>query len=153
MTHESRASFSGDAGAVLDRAVDQLATIGFMLTDRSSTSRALAGPGMRSTRQPPLVGAAEIVIEREGGEMVVRADLGGIRTMKLFLWIFPPSLCLFIGASIALTNEPVDWTAVALPALPWLIISPLMSRFIERRTRRALDAWLHTLTSQEVSDT
>lgn len=147
MKHESRAPYSGDHVAILDRAVDQLATIEFVLVEKSETSRTLAGPGMHSTKQPALVGASDIEIAREGGEMVIRADLGGVRAMSRFVWIFPPCLCLFVAATIALSNGEVDWTWMLLPALPWVVIAPLMSRMIERRTRRALDGWLQTLVA------
>lgn len=137
-----------------------LLAVGFEKVSGKAEQIAYEGPGMRSTRQNPLLGASRIELTSERQGFQLAAELGGVRQMQRFLKWFPISL----GLGLFLVLGPIlgivfgqafgvgfgapfaaggNWwllsTLALLPVAPWLVLSPLMGRGIERRSRRALD--------------
>lgn len=165
LTCEETAEGGGDA---IQAAVDALAHQGFRIEQDKGKSATLVGPGMHSTRQNPLVGASEITLRVEGGMLHAEAELGGVDTMRRFLFRFPLLLGLGLGLTFAVAGGlaggrafgggfGVPWApgwrwlllglaAGLLPVAPWLVLSPLMARRIRRRTESAIDALIHNAT-------
>ena len=155
------AAFAGSHANPLDSAVATLIYNGFELVHRDSTSAVLTGPGMSSTHQNPLLGASKVTLQLRDHALEAAAELGGVDYMRRFLMRFPFLLGLGLGLLFAVVGglhfgrqhgigfgvpwaPGWRWLIVAfggamLPVTPWLVLSPLMSRMILKRTQRALE--------------
>ena len=129
--------FKGDAADALAVARTALLSLGFEILVDSGRELHARGPGMHSNRQPELLGASLIKFSVSTSEISVVATLGGVATMKAFIYLFPPGLVLSLMAINSLFGMPVSW-AYALAVAPWLLIAPLMGRGLERKTQRAV---------------
>jgi len=136
--HEYSTSLHGDAAAAFDVARTALLSLGFEILRDSDGELRAKGPGMQSNRQPALLGASELHFQINGSTLVVRATLGGVRTMKMFLYLFPPALALSFTIPMAFSGQGSWWACFAWAA-PWLLLSPWMAAALERGTSRAVD--------------
>jgi len=160
--------FVGDANSAINTAVRLLGGIGFRVERQDRNSLAMIGPGMRATRQNPLLGATAIQFSFDHGHAALKAELGGVESMQRFLRRLPAIL----AAGFALLFGPIlgaifgqvfnvgfgvpfapgwYWLAFVLPLtllpiLPWLVIAPLVGRATQRRTEQALVSLLATVT-------
>ena len=137
--HEYQTPFSGDPETALQVASTALIAQGFEITEKSADELRATGPGLSSTKQPALCGASEIVLRARKPTIVVQAQLGGVQSMKRFVWFFPPLLALSLMAIFAVVGMPFSWTPL-LAVAPWFIIAPVFSTMLERRARNALDS-------------
>jgi hypothetical protein len=151
-TYENEIGFSGDIDRALSHARGVLTAVGFTRVVVTGSTLTASSPGMTNNKQPPLRGATEIQIEIYGGHARLRAELGGVRFMRNFLYIFPPGLALGLCAVFAIFSAGIGipTEAVFLPivsVLPWLFISPVLAGSIKNRTIRGLDGVLEELQS------
>jgi len=146
--HTSSVPFHGDPAQAMEVAKGLFASNGF-LVELPSPSRLVArGPSMTSTNQNPILGVTRAEIDIDLTSIRVAAELGGVRRMRNFLFLFPPGLALLLTAGFLVSG--FSWKHALIPFLavsPWLVLSPLMSRWVRRRTVRALDAVLHNMAS------
>ncbi len=156
MRYDNQVSFDGNRLRAFDLAIAALTALGFRVVQKGATTLALEGPGMTSTRQSPLTGASVIEIVAEGRRLGLQAELGGVRRMARFVLIFPIALGLLLGVLLLVVFSltlrpgaglPVVSLAVAGAVAPWLVLGPLMARWIRSRTTRALDALLDNLAA------
>ncbi|HKC66238.1 MAG TPA: hypothetical protein VKB86_21515, partial [Pyrinomonadaceae bacterium] len=141
MEYAKTVPFTGRAAKALDIARSTLLPLGFQVTASSDYELRATGPGINSTRENPLKGISEAAIVVRSSAIEMQAALGGVRKMKMFLTFFPlvmGLLFLIIFGTLAL-SVPVfrHWWVFLIPLAalgPWLFISPLMIRMIERRT-------------------
>jgi hypothetical protein len=154
MHYSNTANFEGETGRALDFAAASLGAIGFRTLVRDDSSLEMVGPGMNSTRQSSLVGASRLIVACDAHELSISADLGGVRFMKRFITFFPIGLLLTLGVVFFVVFSIVfdhrGWVDVVLwslapNAILWAILSPLLGRKVESRTRRALDALLNEI--------
>lgn len=156
MSHTATVPFNGDSAKAFDLAIATLTPIGFRLEEKTPSSLRFSGPGMLSSRQSPLLGASSIQLVAGTNELVLTADLAGLRPLSRFIVLFPLTLCLFllllaVAMSAIFFPERLGLTVVlaSLPlgvnALMWLVLGPVLIRFFTRRTHRALDVFLHNL--------
>lgn len=160
--------FRGDAGKAFDAATTILTTNGFAITDRRQSTLEFTGPGLRSTRQNPLLGASRIRIGGGHAELSLDAELGGVAGMRRFLTIFPLAMAAGFAAFFGLGmgfmfgrtfgvgfGVPFApgwrWFAfiapiAVLPLAPWLFLSPMFARSIRSRTLRSLDTLLSNIS-------
>ena len=137
--HDYVVPFAGDAAKAIDVARNTLLSLGFEITAERDGELAAAGPGMRSNREPALLGASIIHLRITDGKIWVGAELGGTATMKRFIVLFPPgltaSLLLFFqfmpGAQLPLSH--------LLWLLAWFLIAPLLGWAMERGTINAVE--------------
>ena len=157
MHYTATAPFTGDPARAIDVAVSILAPVGFRIDEKTASEVRLTGPGMNSNRQNPLVGASSIHLVASRTELALAAELGGVRRMSRFVIWFPLILCLVlfgIGAAVAAIKFPQQLqmvlTIAAIPVginiLLWLILGPIISRHLKRKTCEALDVLLSNLT-------
>ena len=149
--HEYEIPFSGDPAVALEVARTALLGQGFEIVDQSSGELRATGPGMNSTNQPPLCGASEITFLVGTSAIVARARLGGVRKMKMFLWLFPPGLGLIVAVSFKLFGVPRSWIPL-LAVAPWLVLSPILSSWIEKRTTKAVDSLARSMVQVAEGD-
>ena len=140
-----------------------LASNGFAVESLPGEVMNATGPGMRSNRQNPLLGAKHLTLRIADGHIAIDADLSSMRKLSRFVYWFPWGLSLVLGITLGTIFgfqfgsqtetgfgipqfEGWKWmvlvTVVGLaPALPWLILSPLIARSLERRTKSAIDTF------------
>ena len=145
---------------VLQAALLTLTNNGFAIVKREGNFVDLAGPGLNSTRQNPLLGASRVRLELHGHELSLDAELGGVETMRRFLMRFPFILGLGLGLVFGIVGgvafgrqfgvgfgvpwaQGLTWMLFAiggamLPVFPWLFLSPMMSKTVRTRTQSAL---------------
>lgn len=169
MNYTRSLKLDGSPDAAILSVLTTLTNNGFQIRKRGDRSASLSGPGLNSTKQNPLLGASEVGVIVEGDQIRLDAELGGMERMQRFVTRFPFllsfGLALFFIALLAIYSlvlpigfgpagrfgpaAGIGWSSclsiialVMLPALPWIVISPWMSRHIERRTLTALDTLL-----------
>lgn len=132
------------AEQALDLLVGALSALSFRVVSQTSVERVLEGPSYTSTKQSPLLGASPITVRVERDRLVLRGELHGARRMGLFATFFPPALGLVLcGVFLVVRQFQPQFALVAafIPLVvtaPWLIIGPLMARWIHQRTCAAL---------------
>ena len=144
--YEYKIPYAGDPAEALDVAKLTLLAQGFEIAPQSRGELRAIGPGLNNTNQPALLGASEIMLVADSSTILARAQLGGARRMKLFLYVFPPGLAVTLALIFALTAMPAGASWWALLALaPWLVLSPVLSRWIESRTKKAIDGLVRSM--------
>lgn len=155
------AKLSKPAEKALDLAKQSLATNGFRVESQTEDYLIAVGPGLRSTSQNPLLGATRITLKVAEHHLAMEADLNGVRTLQSFVRWFPLGLGLVLGVTLGVVQGFVlgsqsgvgfgvpwasgwRWMALTLggsllPVSPWLILAPMISRSIEKRTKSSLD--------------
>jgi hypothetical protein len=150
----------------LTKAVRALTAVGFSVVKQDERRVELRGPGLRSTKQNPLLGATKIELRSTNRAVQMDAELGGVQTMQKFLTWFPALLGLTLAVVFSAVGGiifgqvfgigfgiPVapgwKWIVVSfgvafLPILPWLVLSPLMIHMIRKRTILALKKLLQS---------
>ncbi len=136
--HEYSAPFGGNAADALDVARTALLALGFEIVLDSGRELHARGPGMHSNQQPALVGASLIRFSVSGSAVSVKASLGGVATMKTFVYLFPPVL---VASLLVMTKflEPSFSLLHILWVLLWAGVAPIIGRALERNTNQAID--------------
>ncbi len=133
--YEYKIPYAGDPAKALDVARLTLLAQGFEIASLSRGELQAIGPGLNSTNQPALLGASEIMLVADSSTILARAQLGGARRMKLFLYSIPAVLGV---VALVLALPGMSWLFLLLPAL-WLVLSPVLSLWGESRTKKAVD--------------
>ena len=129
---------------------DAFVQAGFQIADQSADGFEVKGPGMHSSNQNPIVGVSTARIRASNRELSIEAELGGVRGMQLFIYLFPFALCeglgvLFFFLSRGEAGEELSLRAAFIPllwAVPWLFIAPVLSGALKRKTTRAINTLL-----------
>ncbi len=110
---------------------------GFRLSTKGKAEIEAFGPGMSSSKQPPLVGVSYLRISVNDATLSVEATLGGVKKMQLFVFLFPPGLIAFLILVGGMRGNFVP--SLTWGVLPWLVIAPLLALWMSKRTEKALD--------------
>jgi len=130
--------FRGKAEEAFKVARTSLLSLGFEITESSKHELHATGPGMHSNQQPALVGVSRLKLHIDSSSITATAQLGGVSTMKNFVYIFPPALVLVLLVTFSLLGMEISWLYILL-LLPWFVIAPWMARMMERKTTDAVD--------------
>lgn len=131
-------AFTGNAADAFNVARTALLSLGFEILVDSGEELHAEGPGMHSNQQPDLLGASLVELRVADSKINLTATLGGVATMKTFVYLFPPGLVLSFFVLNSMLDDGVSGL-VYLVVLPWLLIAPLIGRKLENTTTRALD--------------
>jgi len=148
MNYAASIAFDGKCDDALELARTVLATNGFQVNVPGPSQLSAKGPGMFSTRDNPLLGATAMTIRIAEGRIDLAAELGGVKRMRTFLFVFPPALGLVLVVlflTLGMEWWPVLLT-VAVALCPWIVLSPVLARWISSRTLRAIDTLLYNMT-------
>jgi hypothetical protein len=139
----------GEASAATRRIVESLTALGFRVVTQNRDLLELAGLGMSSSRQNPLVGASKVTIRSLGREVAIEADFGAVRRLirTLGIVIFSMAILFLVltGFVIPIELPVLRYILPVLPLAPWPFLLPWMSGLFQRRTARALDALLENV--------
>lgn len=146
MEYQNAKHVSGEASAAAKRIVASLAAEGFRIVTQNRDLVEMAGPGMSSSSQNPLVGASKVTIRSLGREVAIEADFGAVRRLIRTLGIVIISMAILFlvlfGFVIPLQHPVLRYVLPVLPLAPWPFLLPWMSWLFQRRTARAFDALL-----------
>ena len=153
---EDFVSFSGEPSRAFDTALRTLLPLGFLVVSEGSSQLIVTGPGFNSTRQNALLGISRAEFTAERSSLKVLAELGGVDRMQRFLIILLVGLGLFdslvfLGLWYFLDQLRAHTWFLAIPALtlvPWVVIGPILARWIGNRTREALNRLLQNMALQ-----
>jgi hypothetical protein len=148
--------FEGNPDRAFDLACSSLTAIGFRLANKTESSLEWIGPGMHGSRQNPLMGASFIQIHHHNRELKLDAELGGIERMARFLKYFPAILLGGIGIVLSIVlliaTGPGVWVyplfgVLAINAVVWMIVGPILTRQFRSRTEKSLDTLLNNMAA------
>lgn len=142
--HEYSVPFEGNPDKALDIARTALLSLGFEIlldTDRELHAK---GPGMHSNQQPALVGASLIRLSVSDFSIGVKAALGGVATMKTFIYLFPPLLVASLLVMMAFM-EPAFSPMHILWVLLWAGVAPMIGKALEGKTTEAIDRLVRSM--------
>jgi hypothetical protein len=153
---EDFVSFSGDPSRAFDTALRTLLPLGFQVINESSSQLIVTGPGFTSTQQNALLGISRAEFTAERSSLKVLTELGAVDRMQRFLIILLVGLGLFdslvfLGLWYFLDKLRAHTWFLAIPALtlvPWVVIGPILTRWIGNRTREALNRLLQNMALQ-----
>ena len=148
--YEHRVDYSGSAEAAFEVAEKTLLPLGFEIDYEGSDTFEANGPGMRSTKQPPLNGVTHFHFTIGSKQIRLCAELGGVRKMRNFLYTFIPGMAIlfvvmFGAMSIGGAFPPSMVLGVLAPFAPWVFIGPIMVRWIRGRTTTAIDTLMNNM--------
>lgn len=165
---------TGPTDGVLQSAITTFTNNGFAITQHDSTSALLTGPGLHSTKQNPILGISSVTLRLHESELVAVAELGGVDSMRRFLIRFPLLLGIGLGLFFGIGGGFLfgqhsgvvfgvpwasgwHWLIVAmggamLPVLPWLVLAPLISGMVRKRTEKSLETLVKNATWTALSD-
>ncbi len=136
--HECSIPFDGSAAAAFHLARTALLSQGFEVVSESEDELRARGPGMHSNQQSPLLGVTDFRLQVGSGSLHASSILGGVASLSCFVTLFPPCLVIGLWGLLRLLDMDVPWT-MTLFALPWVVIGPLISGSLERKTMRAVE--------------
>lgn len=150
MDYQRSIPLSGNPEKSLETAKMIFMQNGFRMKKKGERDLEFIGPGMNSTKECPLLGVSLARIQVSAGHLKMEAELGSARWMQRFLFLFPFALgtILFLSFAAIQKNWSVGFSAF-LSVSPWLILSPIMSRWIRRRTTQALDVLMENAAQEE----
>lgn len=169
MAYSNSIAFTGDAQRLLAAATTILMTHGFAVVYQDDHEIEFAGPGLKSTRQNPILGASTVIIRANHGRLSIEAEYGGVESLRRFMFRFPLLLGLGLGSAFAVMmtamlvvirltgvrfdfGAPIVWwlpILALLPALlavsPWVVLAPWIRHHLERKTTVAIETLMANL--------
>ncbi len=137
-TYAYSTPFSGNCADAFDIARVALLSLGFEVLSESDGELEASGPGMHSNQQPDLLGATHIHFRISRTKISVDAVLGGVDSLKKFLYFFPPGLVLSLVLVGSLFGNPIE-PYFYLLIIPWIFIAPLIGKTLKKTTTNAID--------------
>jgi len=139
--------FKGSVNSAMEAARSYFMASGFKLDQPRENELIALGQRMYSTKQGPISGVSRARISVSSNSIEISAELGGVKFMKQFLYLFPPALAGFLALIFIFIPGVPGYAPLiaALPVLPWVVLSPLMAGWIRNRTIQALDTLAHNM--------
>jgi len=155
MDYEKTIEFGEDVEKAFDVAKSTFLPHGFQIVSISDTDLEVAGPGTYWTKgQDPMVGISKAHISAVDGKLSIRAELGGVTKAVKYLVIFIVAMAVLFLAVFAIVfgqSQGQSMRKVLLislgPLAPWVVIAPLMGRFLKSRTCRAIDVLMNNIVA------
>jgi len=150
--YEKSVEFTGDLDAAMKLAQNIFTSNGFKMDRIGETELSVTGPGMTSTKQNPIRGLSRGQLKISGATLAFTGELGGVGFMKKFLYLFPPALAIgmtfFFAIKMDLTKQNIMpvLRPVFLAVAPWIVISPLMSKYIQKKTEDAVSTAVENIS-------
>jgi hypothetical protein len=151
MQYSSSIPIAGLTETAIKMVRDALIANEFTIVDAKPTEFTATGPGMMSSNQNAIRGVSKATFRTEGGVMHVQAELGHAAWLGRFAMLFPIGLGVLLTAIFWVTGQtqgkPIGVITPLFPVLPWLVIGPLMARYIRKRTEKAIHGLLQSAAS------
>lgn len=158
MSYEKTATFSGEPKAALETAKTTLLPNGFQITESTANSITLKNNNYcwLQRQNNALVSISRIDIRIENSTISLKAELGTIKKILVFMVIFLVCLAAFLATVFAIMfSKDMEFSRILVlslaPFAPWPILVPLIYFFLKVRVNKALDILLSNMTCQQVS--
>jgi hypothetical protein len=148
--YQKSIEFTGDIDSAITLAKNIFATNGFQINQNGQSELTVSGAGMTSTKQDPIKGLTKGKLKVIGDKLEFTGELGGVQFMKKFLYFFPPALGFGLAVFFVFTKQDIN--AGLTPVLcvaPWIIISPVMVKFIQKKTEGAIATALGNISREK----
>ena len=151
--------YSGNAHAALHKALSTLLPLGFKVIGQTENSLTIKGPGYDRTMQNALLGMSSGELSISRGTISLYARLGGVDRMAhrlVFILIgmgFVQAL-IFIGLWFyiqRLHTKPFFLLIPALVFLPWIFITPRITKWIRSNCESALVRFVAGIASPQTA--
>jgi len=128
---------------------------GFQIVSISDTDLEVVGPGTYWTKgQDPMVGISRAHISAVDGKLSIRAELGGVTKIIKYLIIFIAAMAVSFLVVFGIVFGQSQGQSMRKsfliflgPLAPWVVITPLMGRFLKSRTCRAIDVLMNNMVA------
>ncbi|MHC4618630.1 MAG: hypothetical protein ACYTEQ_12860 [Planctomycetota bacterium] len=151
MDYEKTVPCTGDIEKAIEAARNVFIQHTFQIVNQSENAVELAGPGMLSSRQDPLVGISRIRIFQSSGGLSVEAQFDSIRKLIKYIAVFIVVMGVFFVVLFAVLfarqGQPLGIIVLIslAPLAPWPVLLPLIMIWLKSRTSRALDVLLSNI--------
>jgi hypothetical protein len=151
--YNGKIPIQGDGHTLLEKARSVFVQEGYSVSPISGHRFEASGGHPLHNNKNPIHGISRAVFMVSAGMLTVETDLGGVRKLRNFLVIFPPSLGLFLAVVFTLAGDFADqppYMAIVVafaPIAPWAVLAPVLTYVFRRRTIRTLETLLQNLQS------
>ncbi len=156
MRYEKTVPFTAEPAAALEIAKTTLLPSGFQITETAPNSITLKGNIFfwSQMQNNPLLGASGVNIQIDNSTISLKAELGTITKVIIFLTVFIAGMAVLMTTIFALTlgkteAGPNVILLSLLPLAPWPVLAPIILFFLKARTCKALDILLSNMTGQQ----
>jgi len=157
MNYEKTITFTGEPAAALDIAKNTFLPNGYLISESTDNSITLKGNNLFWLQQQnnPLIGISKVNIRVENSTVSLKAELGNITKVIIFLIAFIVVLALLTVIIFAIVfagkeNGPNVILLSLLPLAPWPVLAPLIFFFLKYRTCKALDILVNNITTNNL---
>jgi len=154
MTYEKTITFTGKPSAALDIIKNTFLPNGYQIAECTENSISLTGNNLFWLQQQnnPLIGISQINVRIENSTISLKAELGNITKVMIFLLAFVVGIGLLMTIIFAIVfakkEEGANIILISLlPLAPWPVLAPLIFFFLKYRTCKALDILVNNLTT------
>lgn len=151
MDYSKTVPISGDGRTILDQARNVFLQQGFDVSPISAQRFEARGEKLLRNNHNPYHGVSRATFMVAGGTLTVDAALGGVRRLRNFLFVFPPTLALVLAVTFRLMDnfagQPsyMPFLLAFAPIVPWVVLAPLMTYWFRRKVVQTLDTMLENL--------
>ena len=104
---------------------------------------------LNSTKEDPIYGLSEITFNSLEGKVEISYSLNNTKFLVNFTRYFPLSLTSFLMFIFFMSGQLDGRLSFILMSIaPWLVISPLMGKYIIKRSKSAVEELLKVIISQ-----
>jgi hypothetical protein len=149
MEYEKTISVKGDVQKAYDLIVSVIKQNGFNIKKKGDSKADFKRTGFGASTKKPIRCMSSGYVKTNGNQIKLKADLGIVRFLRLFIGIFPFALGIFLMTLFSVIfrdSQPV--MAVVYALSPWVILSPLMIILIPKKIVRKLDRIMETIASK-----
>jgi hypothetical protein len=156
MSYEKTAIFNREPKAALETAKTILLPNGFQIIEFTVNSVILKNDCWLQKQNNALSSISQIDIRIENSTISLKAELGTIKKILVFLVIFLVFLAAFLAIVFAIMfSKNMELSKILVlslvPFAPWPILVPLIYFFLKVRANKALDILLSNMTCEQVS--
>ena len=157
MNYEKTITFTGEPAGALDIAKNTFLPNGYLISESTENSITLKGDNLFWLQQQnnPLIGISKINIQVENSTISLKAELGNITKVIIFLIACIVGLALLMVIIFAIVfagkeDGPNVILISLLPLVPWPILAPLIFFFLKYRTRKAIDILMNNMSDNNL---
>jgi hypothetical protein len=149
MEHITSSSFKGSPEKVFGLITTVFTSNGYNLASRDAQTLRFESEARAGLSRIPMLGASTVMFSIEGERLTMRADMGGVRKMGTLIILLPVALAAILLAIFGILFGELGPRFIAIvslgPVLPWVLLAPLLIRWLKNRSAEALDRLLESI--------
>jgi len=141
--------FEGDAERAFDLITAVFTTNNFRMVSRDARSLEFDDVGASGSKGRQLLGASRVSFSLERGSLTMHARMDGIRKISTALIVLPAGMGLLFLLLFGIMFGEMGPRFIAMislgPVLPWVLVSPVLIRWLKKRSREALEGLIDSI--------